>query len=349
VARSETPDEPVMAVLLDGPAWARRRTVGDRDGLPVEVLSGMLRWPAVERVWLPTWLRDREAVLDRLAAAVAAVPAAAPALTAQRPAVPAGTAVVPPLPAPAEPPTPEVRAVVPLRAAPPAVLETVLPQPVPAPEPLPAAPAGTAAVEVATAPRAGRRATRKPAAPQLDGETAFSPWTPRGGLERKALDSLDDPRAARTVRRVLTAGLRAEGPVHRDRLVRIAAGAFGLSRVSEARRDALLRLLPDGVVDGDFAWPESLDRAGWAGFRRQAASADRPLEHVAPEEVGNAMAALCRAAGELAEDELFVRTTEVFGYRRRTPSLTPLLQAALTRALDSGRLVRQESGVLTAG
>jgi REase_MTES_1575 len=348
VARGGTPDQPVLAVLLDGPAWARRRTVGDRDGLPVEVLSGMLGWPAVERVWLPTWLRDREAVLDRLVAAVGAVPIAAPAPAppapvVQGPAVPAGEGAVPPVPAPAEPPASEVRAIVPLRAAAPAVVETVLP-------PEPGQVAGSAPPEeVAGLARPARRAARKPAAPLLDGETAFSPWTPRGGLERKALDSLDDPRAARTVRRVLTAGLKAEGPVHRDRLVRAAAGAFGLSRVSEARRDALLRLLPDGVLDGEFAWPESLDRAGWTGFRRQAAGADRPLEHVAPEEVGNAMAALCRAAGELAEDELFVRTAEVFGYRRRTPSLTPLLQAALTRALDGGRLVRQESGVLTSG
>ncbi|SEO37713.1 DUF4011 domain-containing protein [Trujillonella endophytica] len=52
VATADAPDSPVMAVLLDGPAWAGRRTVGDRDGLPVEVLAGMLRWPAVERVWL---------------------------------------------------------------------------------------------------------------------------------------------------------------------------------------------------------------------------------------------------------------------------------------------------------
>ncbi|MGR6965238.1 DUF4011 domain-containing protein [Geodermatophilus sp. URMC 61] len=357
VARTETPDAPVMAVLLDGPAWARRRTVGDRDGLPVEVLSGMLGWPAVERVWLPTWLRDREAVLDRLVAAVAAVPVPAPAPATPAPVVgadPEPAGVVPPVPAPAEPAAPEVRAVVPLRAAPPAVVETVVTgaaTPAGSAVEAPAVPGATAVAEPASAPtaRPARRATRKPAAPLLDGETAFSPWTPRGGLQRKALDSLDDPRAARTVRRVLTAGLKAEGPVHRDRLVRIAAGAFGLSRVSEARRDALLRLLPDGVVDGEFAWPESLDRAGWTGFRRQAASADRPLEHVAPEEVGNAMAALCRAAGELAEDELFVHTAEVFGYRRRTPSLTPLLQAALTGALDAGRLVRQESGALTAG
>ncbi|SDX59769.1 Part of AAA domain-containing protein [Geodermatophilus africanus] len=352
VARAGTPEEPVVAVLLDGPAWARRRTVGDRDGLPVEVLSGMLGWPAVERVWLPTWLRDREAVLDRLVAAVGAVagaavgsvPVAAPVLAppVEGPAFSTEEAAVPPVPAPAEPPASEVRVIVPLRAAPPAVVETVL-------SPEPAEVAGSAPAEEVESPaRPARRATRKTAAPLLDGETAFSPWTPRGGLERKALDSLDDPRAARTVRRVLTAGLKAEGPVHRDRLVRAAAGAFGLSRVSEARRDALLQLLPDGVLDGEFAWPETLDRAGWTGFRRQAASADRPLEHVAPAEVGNAMAALCRAAGELAEDELFVRTAEVFGYRRRTPSLALLLQAALTRALDIGRLVRQESGALTA-
>ncbi|MDP9431065.1 MAG: DUF3320 domain-containing protein, partial [Actinomycetota bacterium] len=186
------------------------------------------------------------------------------------------------------------------------------------------------------------------AAAHMDGEAPFVPWSPKGGLERRALDSLDDPRAARTVRQVLTTGLDAEGPVHRDRLVRLTAGAFGLSRVSEGRRDALLRLLPDGVVDGEFVWPELLDRDDWTGFRRQAASADRPLQHVAPEEVGNAMAALCRAAAELTEDELFVRTAEVFGYRRRTPSLVPLLQAALSRALDAGRLVRSDSGLLTA-
>jgi hypothetical protein len=136
--------------------------------------------------------------------------------------------------------------------------------------------------------------------------------------------------------------------VHRDRLARLTASAFGLSRVSETRRDALLALLPPGTLDGEFAWPEGLDRGGWAGFRRQAAGADRPLEHVAPEEAGNAMVALCRAGAGMTPDELFLRTAEVFGYRRRTPSLTPLLEAALERVLSTGRLVRQESGVLTA-
>ena len=66
IALPEDPQRPLMAVLLDTPVWASRGTVGDRDGLPTDVLSRMLRWPSVQRVWLPEWLTDSAAVLDRL-------------------------------------------------------------------------------------------------------------------------------------------------------------------------------------------------------------------------------------------------------------------------------------------
>ena len=92
IALPEAPDRPQVAVLLDGPGWAARRTVGDRDGLPVDVLSTMLRWPAVERVWLPAWLADRDVVVQRLeGAARGTLPqrvSAGPAATLTR-AVPA--------------------------------------------------------------------------------------------------------------------------------------------------------------------------------------------------------------------------------------------------------------------
>ncbi|MBB3086706.1 DUF4011 domain-containing protein [Geodermatophilus sabuli] len=361
VARAEAPDAPVMAVLLDGPAWARRRTVGDRDGLPVDVLAGMLRWPAVERVWLPTWLRDRAAVLDRLVAAVPApdLPAraaemaisAAPAHIEEAAVVAPPVDVVPPVPAPAEPPATELKSAVPLRATTPVVVEVAapvadVPQAAVVVEPTDGEPAVPTPV-VDTAPtKPARRTPRKTASP-LDGELPFVPWVPKTAGDRKVLDSLSDARIARTVKRVLTTGLKAEGPVHRDRLARLTASAFGLTRVSEARRDALLALLPPATLVGEFVWPEALDRDTWPAFRRQAASADRPLEHVAPEEVGNAMVALCRASAGMTPDELFLRTAEVFGYRRRTPSLLPLLEAALARVLDAGRLSRQDSGLLT--
>ncbi|MET1008195.1 MAG: AAA domain-containing protein, partial [Propionibacteriaceae bacterium] len=82
LAQATAPDQPRVAVLLDGPGWAGRGTVGDRDGLPVEVLSRMMRWPAVERVWLPAWIADPEPIVERLLAAAARpdpVPTSAPA------------------------------------------------------------------------------------------------------------------------------------------------------------------------------------------------------------------------------------------------------------------------------
>ena len=68
VAPAGQPGSPTTAVLLDGPGWAQRRTVADRDALPVEVLGGLMHWPAVERVWLPEWLNGRDSVLEQLTA-----------------------------------------------------------------------------------------------------------------------------------------------------------------------------------------------------------------------------------------------------------------------------------------
>lgn len=72
IADPADPDRPLVAVLLDGPNWRARQTVADRDGLPVDVLQGIMRWPGVERVWMPEWLHNREATLARLGAAVVA-------------------------------------------------------------------------------------------------------------------------------------------------------------------------------------------------------------------------------------------------------------------------------------
>ncbi|GAB3359042.1 DUF3320 domain-containing protein [Modestobacter lapidis] len=381
VARASSPDVPVLAVLLDGAAWAGRRTVGDRDGLPVDVLRGQLGWPAVERVWLPSWLGDPDAVLDRLVAAVEATPLPPRAPEVHRPArrptpyrrtpeagaepaVPAGKAqlaVVPSAPAvPAGTPAPG-RHAAPLSTSGSVSLAATSVSVAPAPADVPATPPRLtlvpAPVEVAAAPAPApaptpapvrtpaRAGAARPAA--LDGELPFVVWTPKPAGEKKVLDSLADAKAARAVRRVLAAGVRTEGPVHRDRLVRATAAAFGLSRVSGARRDALLGLLPEGSVVGDFVWPAGVDAATWNRFRRQSSSADRPLDQVAPEEIGNAMAALCRAAGGLTRSDLYVRTLDVFGSRRRTPALLPHLEAALTRSVAAGRLTEQPDGRIT--
>jgi REase_MTES_1575/AAA domain len=324
VSRLVDPSTPVMAVLLDGPAWARRGTVGDRDGLPVEVLGEMLRWPVVERVWLPSWLADRSAVLDRLVEAVETTAAAAAFAPAPGPV--ADLVALPP--AAIEP----FKGVAALRSTVTSVVDA----------PVPPAPPAAAPVKPKPAPKkpAGRAG--------LEGEAPFKPWIPKKAGEKAVLDELPAAKSARAVRRVLTAGVKAEGPIHVDRLLKLTAAAFGLNRVAESRREALLSVLPPSAVDGDYLWPEGVDRETWTGFRRQASSTDRPLEHVPAEEIGNAMAALCRASFGMRRDELLTAAAAVFGYKRRTPTVTPPLEAALAAALASGKLAEQPSGVITA-
>ncbi|MET0989191.1 MAG: AAA domain-containing protein, partial [Glaciihabitans sp.] len=62
-----------MAVMVDGPGWASRPTVSDRDGSP-NLLVDLMGWPALTRIWLPEWLRDRDGVLAELTAALSQHP-----------------------------------------------------------------------------------------------------------------------------------------------------------------------------------------------------------------------------------------------------------------------------------
>lgn len=65
-----TDDDWAVAVLLDGPGWATRSTVYDRDALPASVLHGAMGWRRVERVWFPMWLNPRDEVLADIERAV---------------------------------------------------------------------------------------------------------------------------------------------------------------------------------------------------------------------------------------------------------------------------------------
>jgi hypothetical protein len=297
----------------------------------------VLRWPVVERVWLPSWLADRSAVLDRLVAAVDAA-----AATAAYGPAPAPVADVVPLPTAA---AESFKGVAALRSGVTATVAAPVPPAPPAPAPAKAAPTKAAPTNAAAA----AKPAGKPAGPAaLEGESPFKPWIPRKAGEKAVLDELPAAKAARAVRRVLTAGVKAEGPIHVDRLLKLTAAAFGLNRVVESRKDALLSVLPPSAVDGDYLWPDGVDRTSWTGFRRQASSTDRPLDHVPPEEIGNAMAALCRASFGMQRDELLTAAAAVFGYKRRTAAITPALEAALAAALERGRLAEQPNGVVTA-
>ena len=70
VAHPANKNEFVMGILLDGPTWKSRPTTNDRDVLPTGVLQSTMGWTAVERIWLPVWLKDKEGELARIDARI---------------------------------------------------------------------------------------------------------------------------------------------------------------------------------------------------------------------------------------------------------------------------------------
>lgn len=69
IADPKAPNKAVLGILLDGHRWSQRTTVSDRDSLPISMLTNRMGWAGVERIWLPNWLRNKEAEIDRIKAA----------------------------------------------------------------------------------------------------------------------------------------------------------------------------------------------------------------------------------------------------------------------------------------
>ncbi len=326
---------PWVAVLLDGPGWAARATVSDRESLPTAVLGGAMGWPCVERVWLPSWLAEHDRVVARIVDAARAVGAGVESVAAGE-AGPDGSAAAPrsphdehaPAPTPPPPPPPHSS---PLRPA------------VQPPPPPPAAPEQSGGV-----PPVPGRAPSSTAAASDDAEPApFVPASTTGWEQhRDRLDRLGDARVASSVRKVALDVIATESPIEEGRLARIVGMRFGFQRVVAGRAAEILRVVPSGLRRetplGAFYWAEGTSPESYATFRPTPAGVARPLAEIAPEEVANAMAHLARLGHGIGREELLRETGAVFDARRLTPGVRSRLDAVLDWALAGGRLREEE-------
>jgi len=284
LSRPESPERPILPVLLDGESWKQRSTVSDRDVLPVEVLENLMGWPTVARIWWPMWLQNRDEVIRQVLAEVDAAEAALDGKTAPRPGpgatqVEAGSRVpepgeIDPLPhAPdtldadqssvasplaettvstepsprattVEPEQPEPSPVVPEHATPPVVAPKAE-----EPEPIEVPPTLSTAPSLPTPPEAGSAAPRSHAAPsEVDEITDFVPANTNVVGSKELLDQLPDKAAAAAVREQVLDVIETEGPIQLARLARTVARRFGLNAVRAARMDDILRLIPRSQV-----------------------------------------------------------------------------------------------------
>ena len=311
LASLDAPDRPSMAILLDSPAWAARRTAGDRDGLPGDVLTRMMRWPSVQRVWLPAWISDRDAVLDKLEMAFAE---AGSGLSSSE----LRTA-----------PSVNFRAGCRLSAFPTSLEQPYFghrscrlraccrcwPQRLAAPGSRP--------------PSSSRNVPRTSRGPS-GGSAAWMFWTAcRRGGRRLA------------VREAIRAIVEAEGPVHQERLAKLACAAFSLNKVNAQRANSVLDVLDTSVhrCDEDgFIWDASIDREEWSEFRTNGQEVDRKPEHISVVELRNAMVEIVRLSGGISVSELHRETIRLFGGKRRTAGITARLNEGLQYGVDTERL-----------
>ncbi len=288
---------------------------GELPATPSAVLSSMLRWPVVRRVWLPAWLADPESVVDELVEAVSNPPGPE-AVTAPAPVQP--TAESGPSPRGGTPPT-------------------MPPHPVGANVPAAAPEAPPEPAQLAR----GAQASAPPASPRRSTLPPFEPWTKNHRLGRDLLDGLGVNRGAdQAGREILARIIAKEGPVQGLRMARLLANSCDLHRLAEKRVTDILRVAPVRPDEHGFYWPSDAAPAEWTGFRPDPAQS-RAVEEISPVELGNAMAHACRETGGLAEEELFSEALALFGYKRRTEKAVAWLSLALREAVARGRLSQQ--------
>lgn len=352
IALQNRPDEPLAAVLLDNEAWADRQTVGDRDGLPEQILRNVLGWPAVARVWLPAWLQDSEAVLDRISQIVEL---AATERTQQEesfadePEKVVLTDIESSATWASKPEGPAVIAandMVGEKTA--SIVEAEDHEEEVAPDSgeLNTGPGVTGFVVYKTHTK--EEPEHQDSTPDISPERPHTVWEQRTVGTVDELDELQKGTSRAKAKDILNEIALAEWPLSAKRLAKLANGAFELGKVSSAREKAMLRCL-DKVnfrVDREgFVWPSNVEERNWIDYRVDFSSNGLALTDVSPREISNAMHVIVRQEGRITLEDLKRRSIAIFGYKRLTSGISSWIDKALDLAINEGRLTKHDDEI----
>lgn len=145
--------------------------------------------------------------------------------------------------------------------------------------------------------------------------------------------------------------LAVEGPVVFERLARMLAAAWGLSRVTDRARERVRAALPGEAVEVDgVVWASREQMGAFRGFRvpggvagegdGDGEVAPRSAEELPAVEVENALLWLLRQHQAIAAEDLAREAARRFGIQRLGAVVRDVMDRALTRMVASGRCAR---------
>lgn len=308
VGSADRPGEWLVGVLLDGRDWADRTLVLDRDGLPVTVLTHLMEWPAIARVWLPTWQRDPDEVVRGVKNLVTVV------LSGQHQDQSA-------------PDTLNDHIVFEQDSHPEIVSELVAaPNPVDISKPVTVIETATIDADESVVPPA----TTSPHEIVRESEQASAiqarPYLPP--VVNGVLGLPEDLEySGAIVREALITMANSMGPFAVDDGLKAVANAFGLDRVRSTRLEQMRPFTPRNLEVrspfGEWLFPEHCVSDGSVLHSEftwywESRFPERKIDQISPQELANAAIPIVRGAFEVEIDELATVLLDLFGYARKT-------------------------------
>ncbi|WP_431710462.1 DUF4011 domain-containing protein [Glutamicibacter uratoxydans] len=342
IATRDRPEEPLVAVLLDNEVWAQRKTVGDRDGLPEEVLVNLMNWGSVLRIWLPAWLQNSESVLSRVREQMNKADqerlVMEERLNQSLSSAPVDLVV--------EDITEAAEMLDQVNVAEPAKVQMATP---------------VLIDEIETARINGERfaqvfnteESQNGVTPAITNEVGDDPrdseavprtyqqWQPRTAGTPGELDEIESRPIRLKASDLLSEIASVEWPLTTKRLSKLANSAFGLGKVSTARETAMISCLDKStfmIDDEQFVWPVGLDPLKWHEYRTDFSGKGLSITDISPREIANVMCQMANEIPNLDVDTLKRETMGFFGYKRFTVGIANWLQRGLEQAVREERL-----------
>ena len=311
-----TPGRYCLGIECDGATYRSARTAHDRDRLRQTVLEG-LGWN-LHRIWSRDWYVDPERELQRVLERVKAC---------------AGKDSLE------------------IKATPGPIVAGGTPPPV---EQTPLVPGNSHADQPAASSPAEQRAFRLET-PRMEQPQTVASTKPTSRTTAQAQDvapyrnyagRIHSPDAAQHYLVADVAGIvNAEGPIHREAVMRRIAGAWGVGRVGSRIYQTLSGIVESAVQqravrlsrDRQYLWPKDevkiVPRVPGDNDER------RPIDEICPEEIAAAVnVCLRRAYGSVSREELAILVVRLFGYQRVTGRLSAPVGAVIDAMLRRGEI-----------